>query len=330
VHKQAPLNRLRLSPVQYLATFVFIQILLLSLFVAYVSAFPSQLPAPRFSSSESFNEKARWLRNAGTMSCDMLIAGSSIALNNVDALGIKRTLGENAVLNTGSWGLTIPESAALLSILAPMCRPRIIIVAAFIGDFGPIGRKAIDWPLFARYISGAPAAEMYLRTFDPSYYVRALLHRRQYSTKKASIYESLQFDETGSVLLDCDRFEVDEARWNGYKSSPAADRRLIGSDLDALTAIGQIAREQSAQFIFVVPPLRTVAQSVVNETDNAKEIWREITRTVEAAGGSILSLSGSTSFDDSNFVDYAHLNACGAKKVAASIVLAIRKVDGRQ
>ncbi len=316
---------LSLRACRYLGAFVAFQGALLVLLLLLITAFQQQLPAPRISSSESFNEKARWLRVTLHEQCPILLIGSSMALNNIDATEIESTLGAGNVVNAASWGLSVAESASLLRIIAPLCKPRLTILVAYYGDFGAVSNKAIDWDLFASYVAGTPTAWAYLRAFDPVYYLRTFFSRRRLTAKGNADYESLRFDQTGSVMFDCRNLKIDQGRWEGYKRHWVADRDRLQADLDGLAAIENIAQARGGHLMFVVTPLREVAETEVRKQADVQGLWKGVSQSVEHAGGVFVPVN-TGHYDDSLFVDFAHLNGCGAREFTWTVVPAIRQI----
>ena len=71
------------------------------------------LPALNFSSSYSYNEKIRFLKNKSN-SPSIIAIGSSMTLNNLDSDIVVKELKDDEYLNVSSWGLRISESYKLL------------------------------------------------------------------------------------------------------------------------------------------------------------------------------------------------------------------------
>ena len=122
---------------------------------ALVASTGADLPAPHLSGSVSFNEKAGWLRVAlGQGKCDVLVAGSSMALNNVAA---GRLAGEGqSVINIGSFGVSPEDTLELLRIVTARCAPKLIVMPVYQGDFATTMRQTACQALTGR--SSIPAS----------------------------------------------------------------------------------------------------------------------------------------------------------------------------
>jgi hypothetical protein len=305
---------------QFIGYFALTQVFLVFGFFAFVTAFEKQLPAPRLSSSESFNEKARWLRELESKQCDVLVIGSSMALNNVDWAFIRPALNDMTVVNTASWDMSISASAAMLKYIAPVCKPKFIVLVAFFGDFNSKGHQPIDWQLFQDYFNGQPSPLVYLKSADLTYYLSTFSSLEKLSSKGNTVYESLNFDVTGSVMLDCKNLVRKKSRWEGYNSylshfSP----EKVQVELDGLTEIERIAQANHSHLVVVSTPLRKVAEEKIAASWVATFL-KKVKQSVQNAGGVFIQAGALANFTDSDFADFAHLNECGARKVATLIV----------
>jgi hypothetical protein len=280
------------------------------------------MPAPRFSTSESFNEKARWIRNFSANKCDVLIIGSSMSLNNIDASYIKVLTHGKSVLNAGSWGLTISESALLLKYLAPLCKPTVIVLATYYGDFNGTGGKKINWELFQNYINGESTIITYLKSMDPMYYLSTYIHRRSFVKKGKSIYQSLIFDYTGSVMFDFNHFEIDPGRWDAQNTYLPLDQDRVKENLSGLSNIENIVREHHSRLLVIATPLRQKAEEKLSTPEIAR-LWETVSNSVNNDDGVFIKVRAFYDFNDEQFTDFAHLNECGARKVTEVIAPAV-------
>jgi hypothetical protein len=241
---------------RYLAIVAISPLLLIALILLFIYLFNGVMPAPRISSSESFNEKARWLRNNLNKGCDIVIVGSSMALNNVDGYTIKSNFPGYSVINIASWGLNISESRKLLSQVTKKCKPKLIVYSAYYADFDGQWSKDVDWELLENYFDNEPVILTYLKSLDIRYYTSTFASRSMAKRKLNKIYHSLIFDETGSTLLDCDNFEVIPERWTGHKKYKTLNIKNIESNISDLRNIQDYTNKNGIQFVFIKTPLR--------------------------------------------------------------------------
>ncbi len=316
----------KLGKYQFFGYFVLSQVVLVLAFFVFVEVFERSLPAPRISPSESFNEKARWLHNLGNKKCDVLVIGSSMALNNIDWVSINPVLKNKSVVNTASWNMPISKSGTMLKYIAPICKPDLIVLVAFFGDFNVKENQPIDWEFFQQYLGSLNTGLAYLKSADLAYYTSTFVSLRIRANKGNSIYESLNFDETGSVILDCDHFQKSRSRWDGYdRYSSLMDKKEVQIELDGLLEIENIARANRSRLVVISTPLRKAAEEKIANTW-ATALWSDVAKSVQASGGLFVQAGLLADFPDSDFADFAHLNKCGATKVAELIAPTIIKV----
>jgi hypothetical protein len=318
--KNSPSNWVKkLRKYRFMGYFALSQAILMLAFFAFVAVFEKDLPAPRISSSESFNEKARWLHNWGNKKCDVLVIGSSMALNNIDWVSIKPMLKNKSLVNTASWDMTVSKSASMLKYVAPICKPDLIVLVAFFGDFNAKENQPIDWEFFQQYLGTLPTGFAYLKSADFAYYASTFANLKILASKGNSVYESLNFDETGSVILDCDHFQRSRRRWDGYdRYLSLLDKRKVQIELDGLLEIENIAKANRSRLVVIATPLRKTAEEKVANTW-ATALLGDVAQSVQATGGQFVQAGLLADFPDLDFADFAHLNKCGATKVAELI-----------
>jgi hypothetical protein len=292
-------------------------------FLLGIILFQNELPAPRFSASYSFNEKARWLKFNLPPKCDVLIIGSSVALNNVDARELDLLYPGGTVINTGFWGATTEETARMLKEIIPLCKPKMVLFPAFYGDFQKTNSQSgIEWNQFEKYVKGGSTLLGYLFNLDYSYYSRNIKAHLNYTKMGHKTYFCLEFDKTGTVNLDSTQFAVDPRRWNGYKSSTFTFSNVKPTMIDSVSDIAQMAKSNNSQLVVVSTPMLPVAERYVG-TNEVSKLWEAVQKRVSAEGGLYINVTSEDGFNDQMFVDYAHLNCVGAKMFTRKIVDAI-------
>ena len=311
---------------QYLAIVLGFPLLLLIILITTICIFEKGIPAPRLSSSDEFNEKARLIRNSSANKCDVLIIGSSMALNNIDGSAIKKMTRGKSVLNLGSAGLSVSESGILLNYVVPLYKPKVIILATYYGDFTDHWEKTIDWKLFRNYIHGKSTVISYLKSIDHRYYLFTYIKKcRSIANKGNTTYPALMFDGTGSLMLDCNNFEIKPHRWDPPNIHNPLPRGRTSENLAGLADIEKIARNTHSHLLVVATPLRKTAEERLSIPEIA-QLWEAVSRSVNIAGGTFIRVRSFYDFNDEHFTDFAHLNGCGASKVSDIIAPVILKL----
>jgi hypothetical protein len=290
----------------FLKIFVAFIALWSSLAIAAVVVLPDYLPAPRISSSHSFNEKARWLRTTlRGKNCDVVVLGSSMAVNNFDGEYAAQKL-SRTVINVGSFGMTPSDDIIMLRILSNLCVMRTVIMPVYHGDLAR-AEKQVDWGLFERYVAGGNLFFTYISTMDFAYYIKHIFDTTP-GKKERRVYTSLHFDSSGGVGLQCGDFEIEDGRWRGYEIHGLT--RPEPEELNALQAIGDWLSSRNVSFIVAPTPLRRAAIEHLGEGP-LDQFWQPAEKAVTVAHGYYVIVPLG-SFDDALFVDYNHLNSCGA------------------
>lgn len=265
-------------------------------------------PPPRLSDSESFDFKARWLRGAiADGRCDTLIIGSSMALNNFYYPVFART-NQAKVVNLGSFNMGVEMADKMLSTTLSVCTPSLILYPIYHGDLNSDSRF-IDWETFTKYISGRPALPIYIRTFDPKSLLNQMKDTRDRRLQGGRVYQSLDFDTSGTVNLSADNFAVDQKRWEGYRAKPVLPASQ--GALHALSHILDTASEKGVRVVVATVPMRQAAEQHFGKT-TLNGVWGQVGDKVAERGGKFVRIDNDQRFPDSMYVDFTHLNERGA------------------
>jgi len=283
--------------------------LILLILAGLIFALRDQLPPPKFSGNLSLNEKIRWARpllQAGA--CDGLVLGSSIALNNVDTLSLAQGSGER-IINLGVWGLEIQASYALLESVLRLCKPKIVFLPIYYGDFSATpDRTGAEMISIDAYLLDRSGHEFihYIRHGDLFGLWRHYRVLKRYRAVGGTSYLNLAYDRGGSALLNCEGFARDPQRWNGFQKRAAVIDAKVQRDFESILRQLQIL---GVKTIIAETPMRGAARELLAEP---LKDWRE-TLTKMAAERGALFLPPPSNFGDELFADYTHLNACGAQ-----------------
>ncbi len=267
------------------------------------------VPAPRISASEAFNEKSAWLRERlAPTNCDVLVIGSSVALNDVDGREIAARLKTSNVINAASWGLNIEDLPTFYAHLTQHCKFRTVILATTYVDLESHWEKGIDWHAFERYLSG-DQLKPYIESPDLYYYTRRITAGWRDRAHPGNV-DSLDFDHGGSALLSCGRHDLPDDRVYAYHRNTVSTARPT-----AFTAFQQLTaqiRADGARFIIVSTPIEAVAR---NEFGSALQaFWQPIKAFAKTQGVEFVYGQTDLALEDNAFVDYRHLNRCGAER----------------
>jgi hypothetical protein len=280
---------------------------------ALTAVLNAQNIAPAISGNASLNRKAEYVR-AHRPLCDLIVLGSSTALNNVDAELLGRKTGHRGV-NLGYWGAAPSESLAMFRELTRDCTPQIIVMPLQFYDLYAAWNSDAEIEqvfTYARNRNALAVGALYIAKLLPT--ISAYAGRSAREHVERTTYESLAFGPGGDVLLDCSGFHYDAVRWDGYRK--VTDRDFGGKrmqhELQALHDLLHLARSRGTQVVIVRPPLRVPAEHALSTTP-ADSVWEQVARSARESNAMFVFVRNDGQFGDDQFVDYSHLNRCGAR-----------------
>lgn len=158
------------------------------------------------SNSISFNAKSKFILNnfIKYQEARIVVIGSSLALNNINAHKIQDSCRFNT-MNLSSWGASFSAFQDF-----NIWRNRLIIIPISFADFHNMELKKFKGYPFTR-----DKKKEFLNIFL-NYDIFISNCFDVIKSKRVSIfdYNSLNFDNCGSVLLSSYRFKIDSSRWN--------------------------------------------------------------------------------------------------------------------
>jgi hypothetical protein len=255
-----------------------------------------------------FDEKIRFLRNSPTKNCDLLVIGSSMALNNIDSEALLKHLPGTQVLNSGAWNMKIGQTRAALECLLRVYRPRTVLFLCGPMDFylTEFPSQFFDAGEVTQFVSGRSwSVPVLLRHFDLQYYVKWSFKIAQ-SRSSRNEYLSVMFDPSGSLPLEISYPNINWRRWN-LKVSP---EEVDPTQYDELARIADLVRDRGMNLICIQPPMRrgsVLVESIAAVDDH----WSRIEKILARRGFRFWNLND-IGLSDDYFADYSHLNYKGA------------------
>ena len=298
---------------KFLGGFALANIIMIGLFLGFVIVNRNHLPALRFSVNIALNEKVRWLqRRFADGHCDTLVIGSSMALNSVnyrelEAIGLKN------VTNAGAWALGVPQTLRLLETILPRCKPTTIIYPVYFGDFEPADAGSdIDFAGIAAYLARPEAGGVldYLAEADPYDLIHDYGKARGRLRQGRSVYQTLDFDAAGSVMLAADHFQIDVRRWEGYRFTSV---RINDGSLRAFGDLVRLADTDGIRLVVAETPMRAPVVPVLGR-DKVRAWQQAVAGICVRPQCRLVEMPPPGEFGDALFVDFAHLNENGARQ----------------
>ncbi|NOR45668.1 MAG: hypothetical protein GQ534_08800, partial [Candidatus Delongbacteria bacterium] len=273
------------------------------------------LPAPYFSNSISFNEKIQFIKENNKFNSEILILGSSMALNNLASKVIIEDLKTNKLLNAASWGVRVSDSENFIkNISGYFGNLEYVILVANLMDFSKMQNKVIiDYDGVKYYFDHNLGNLSYLKYFNLNYFIKNSKLNKERNRAK-NTYQSLVFDQGGSVILDIDSNEIDMSRWN----KKIDEFEVLNSEIQSLNSIAEYLKTRQIKFIVAISPVKKSSLSLQQRS----YVTKEICNIKDSIDESVIFIDSYNLSDwyDSYYVDFAHFNKLGAKRFTSYIV----------
>jgi hypothetical protein len=237
-----------------------------------------------------------------------IISGSSISLNNVSGSLIEKCF-DQKVYNFSTWGTKPAETLNLLRKNVFPKNTKYLLIAFNDFDFGKSNYE-IKYDEVKNFIYGSrfDRVWIYLNNFN----INRLIEDWNYFSEfrmKANTYESLVFDESGSIMLDRNGFEINPRRWMQYR-----DTTGFSDFLNSVKEIKKECESRNIQFITTFLPWRKglLPDSVIQENEIIAKILSDQLKN------SFVDLS-KLEMNDSVYCDGSHLFREGAEIVTKAL-----------
>lgn len=273
----------------------------------YMYAYRDTFPAPRVTTNIALNEKLALFKRSGAVPPDIVAAGSSMALNNLDTRAVQEHFPGASYLNFGAWGLGLDDTRALIGMLQARHHARTVLICTNLMEFSTeMPGLAIDTAEMARYVWREREWTAYVRHPMPSYYLRQMESNRIRASDPGN-YEYLHFDAGGGSTLDVPPERLDPRRW---KKSPPPPERMLEEPYRIAADIGRRLRDQGTRLVWVHAPFR---EGLMDDALRERvRLHIERLRAILGPQGHVVVDGNDRTWPDSLFSDYSHLNARGA------------------
>jgi hypothetical protein len=292
------------------ALFATVLLLIAASYTARVTVLASI--APRFTGNASFDQKLLFIKRQNFGDTPLsIVAGSSMALNNLDADELEKSEGIR-YLNAGAWGLSLAQTAEFMSVLESRFKVKELTLSVQffeLADGRPM-THLISGEDFRGYLSDYNRITQ--ATLGDT--VDAWTTKLEWSTTYGNPhkYTYLGFTETGSVLLYIRKREIDPTRWHPREEYSTSCRQCIAPLTNACTS----ARLHNTPFFVILPPLTHYIRAVRPDVRELYEDRRQrLAAAVTDCGGRLFDADLYADFEDSCFADFSHLNAEGNRRM---------------
>ena len=264
--------------------------------------------AYRITNSYSFNEKVKYLPPPSEK--QILTIGSSMSLNNLDSPLITKYFKTTNYLNTSVWGLSIMDVRGLISVFQEMYHPKTVICVSNVMDFAT-PQIQYDIVELSSFMKTKEVKSYQWFNYCAYFLKQSFKNLLNFNTNR--VYTSLVFDQWGGVPLAEKNFMTKQVRWDEELHFDTINLQAY----DALADISSYLKKKNVHFVFIQPPVRQKIMDSVYYAAMAKHTNR--VREIIESNGHTFADKSEAKYADSLFVDSAHLNSLGAKRLTQEI-----------
>lgn len=293
----------------------------------YAYRYSKNYPIP-LTSRISLDAKLMFIRDMSNKDkIDTIIMGSSIGLNNVNGMVLEESSKTiKHVLNLSSFSVGISYNKQLLELFSLFPNIKRVIYSAQTLDFTGEGSEPLDIKMIKSYIE--------LDRKSTNFYTISLVFRNFINVVKRRLvwketylahnkFSNLDFDHTGSALLDIYGKDIIQSRWN--KTYAQKTNKKSYQDLEEII---KILKGKNIDFYLFVQPYRQVLiqknKKLRKILNNFHQKSKKITLTNQ---GHFINLHQKLKLKDIYFADRIHLNDKGSTLIAKDIALYVDKLE---
>lgn len=270
-----------------------------------------EIPTNFISNSVCFNSKLDHIKSSPMApGANCLILGSSISLNNVDAESLSQK-NKITVYNLSSWGLKPYQSYQLLKKTHQKFAPKQLIIAFNNTDFGQDNKEISYGTIYDYLFKSSFLSQMssFFAHFNIQDFLSDWAMRSKFS-KRDNVYQSLRFDDHGSILLNAKNFQyAPEIQPLTYRDTTGYANFQAGID-----SIATFCADRQIQLLLVYSPWK----KEVLTPDKLAQI-KAISQKMESRYKEAFLDLSSLPISSNLYVDGGHLYKKGASIVTSKI-----------
>lgn len=248
-----------------------IYVFMIMVFVIFNKIEKNNLPKNNLANSHCFRAKLdHAIVDNRLNKCTFLISGSSISMNNISGSTLQKATNE-IVYNISSSGTLPQQTLELMNNKVFGEKLRYILVAFNNVDFGE-PQYHIDYKSASQFFRGNSLERslIFLKTFNLTVFTKDIFKRVKFSSV-SNVYESLKFDQTGSVLLDRKGFVIDERRWETYYDTVGFSKFF-----KSICHLNELCKKNSIELYLIYVPFRSdlLSESRMQENREVSKLIR--------------------------------------------------------
>ena len=276
---------------------------------------------PVLSDSISFDAKAYELKRVNLKQVDMMVIGSSVALNDLNS----KIITDNfpvSYYNFGVWSIQIGDDYSLLKHYVLKYKPKYVILPTTMHDFTSVPDASLPYNID---LNDQLLGYYYIKNFANLYEIIKRKSALALSRKDNNRYDCLKYDNWGGVELQLTKETISPVRLKEFiggfpsQNTPAAYQNLV--DMAAFLKQNQV------KLILIQTPYTHSFVNTVQLQENVNVHFNKCKEIVENSGGTYLNYHDFFGINDNGmFVDPSHLSGEGSKLFTRKIISDLRAV----
>ena len=270
---------------------------------------------PILSDSISFDAKAYELRKLKLKQVDIIVVGSSIALNDLNSKIIKENFTQS-YFNFGVWNLQIGDDYPLLKHYIIKYKPRYIILPITMHDFTSVPDASLPYNID---LGDQPLGYYYIKNFANLFEIIKRKNALDLSTKDNNRYDCLVYDNYGGVELHLTKESISAIRLKDFigmfpnQNTPTAYKSLAD--------IAVFLKKNKVKLISLQIPNSPSFVNTAQLQHNVDAHFLKCKAIVEDNGGVYLNYHDFFGAADTGmYVDPSHLSGAGSKVFTQKLV----------
>ena len=316
-----------ISSKRYIAILVSLLFVLFASTLMYAYFYSKNYPIP-LSNRISLDAKIMFLRDMSNRDdIDTIILGSSIGLNNVNGVALEETSSTiSHVLNLAAFSLDISYTKQFLELFSLFPNLKRIIYSAQTLDFGKSKYEPLNIELIKTYIkldrkkTNWNFISLVFNDFT-NVIKRRLIWEEKYLVHNS--FYNLDFDRTGSALLDIYGKDIIMSRWNKTYVNPIHKQSY--KVLDKM--IKELKEKNIDFYLFLQPYRKTLVNKDKKLRKSLDSFHKKATKVVLSNKAHVANLHKTLNLGDEYFADRIHLNSKGSTLVAEEIAHYVDSIE---
>ncbi|MDW3649653.1 MAG: hypothetical protein R8P61_21465 [Bacteroidia bacterium] len=297
----------------------------LGLFLGLVSFLPVMLVTllsinsyqPILTNSLSFDTKLHHILDNDIQKVDVMVHGSSIALNNFHSETFSSYLSDElSFYNFSSWNLNMENNYLILDVFTERFEPKTVILPSCYEDFQQAVVQLCSKSDLNLFLDDYAKPFFYLKHLDLFNILRRKKNVDEFRRESVKNTQKQYFlDENGGVSLTVSKQNLNLKRWNKELIA-----KIDTNQYTYLEKICETMQERNIKLVYVQTPMKKDNCKTKECQDFQKAHQKLVKDIVEKYGHTYEDFYTDNPYPDSMFCDEIHLNLDGPSYFTKQLV----------